>query len=260
MKHISIYLAARWELLDIQKKFPSFYDHVFNCPFRAVHKLRTRDLKLEQIQWFVDAIELGPVGTGEWLAKLFHIRKQTLYKWRGIKKKNGQFGSLKGGRPALIDSEEKSRLAQVLSTPGYKVKADSSYLKLVNNAIRETKCKRTGLSKEYVVLDDSKIQASFNYMRSLEKELKIDTPTANYTTKARAEACASVRNAMSFSTALYTLLGPNSDRINPLLIINVDGTVFQCPIADVLLQMSLLRSKLSEVNEVSKKNLKWLLM
>jgi len=241
MKSIREHLEDKWDLSHLQKAFPSFFDHVHNCPIRFSKKIKVRELKPEHIKWFVECVDMGPLGTLLWLEKTFQIRKQTILKWKKIIHRNGRIQNLKGGRPRLIDDEEKARLAQYLSAPGYKVKADSTYLKLLNNAIKETTIKRTGLPREYVVLDDTRVQASPTYIRSLESELKIGTPTANYTTKARAEACASVRNGMSFSSALYTLLGPNSDRINPMLIINVDGTVFSCPLADITAKIKVIR-------------------
>jgi hypothetical protein len=142
----------------------------------------------------------------------------------------------------LIDAEGKSHIFNVLTEAGYKTKADSDYVKLVNDAIKSTKMRQTGLPSEYVTLDDTRIQASATFMKNFEKEMKVDTPTANYTTKARAEACASVRNGMSFSSALHQLIGPKSDRISPLLIINVDGTVFMCPMSDLTAKIKVIRT------------------
>ncbi len=92
------------------------------------------------------------------------------------------------------------------------------------------------------MLDDTKVQTSPTFIHSLESELKVGTPTANYTTNARAEACASMRNGMSFSSALlYSLLGPNYNRIDPKQIINVDGTVFSGPISDTIAKNKVIR-------------------
>lgn len=183
------------------------------CPWPLnARKLDPSELEQEEVNWLADQIIHGG-WTSRPLGEEFGLSHKTILKYVKLRRL-GKPRNLAAGRPPKVSTTQKEWLLDQMTNRQHQLRVEE-FKQLVVEAVRRTCTERKEPHGHIDNVDDETL-------RRLEVDLGIKKGLAETTTHARANACADVRNMVTFAAMNYLMTGLT----NPVLTLNADATQY----------------------------------
>ena len=184
-----------------------------SCPWGKQNPNLSRiKLTANQRKWIIDAVTTKYKTTSE-IAGRYNIKVKTIQTWvrrarDGNAIRNGP------GRPSVFNEKAKEIMKEKLANAGHTIRASDF----------QSQCREAA---EKALEDQGIAGLNVNFSKTtlnkFQKQLGVQNGLAEVTTDARALQCAEVLNQVSFAAMNHLMIVQK--RINPLLILNFDGSI-----------------------------------
>jgi transposase len=198
-------------------------------------------LTLDQRLWFIEQVNACGASISD-LARRYNLNAKTITSWARNHRQGRPIHCGKG-RPLIITEGVKQRVKSVLQGSTYKLQKHE-FAETVQEAV-------DGALKEAGIATELRKKLSHRSLGRVEAALDIGTTKAEYTTGARADATASIRNFVSHAVMVFHQL--HMRNVPGRLVLNSDGSCYTVGYRNnKIVEVKILKTE-EEVYQISQK-------